>query len=107
MHKCHAYAVSVEIDHEDQIPPLSLNFGGNVKCLSSEIISYHRLRWLGKVCRMTGDRLPLSTLFGRIGGRVPRGLPTQNLDRVCAGGFSPVVRIAWGVWNIHELVVTV
>ena len=35
----------------------------------------------------------------------PSGSPTQNLDRVCAGGFSQIVRIAWGVWNIHELVV--
>ncbi len=39
------------------------------------LFSYHRLRWLGKVCRMTEDRLPLRTLFGRIGGRAPRGRP--------------------------------
>jgi hypothetical protein len=29
---------------------------------------------------------------------------TQNLDKVCAGGFTPHVRIAWDVWNIHQLV---
>jgi hypothetical protein len=42
------------------------------------LVSYHRLRWLGKVCRMTDDRLPLRTLFGRIGGRAPRGRPPKT-----------------------------
>ncbi len=42
------------------------------------LISYHRLRWLGKVCRMTDDRLPLRTLFGRVGGRAPRGRPPKT-----------------------------
>jgi hypothetical protein len=39
------------------------------------LISCHRLRWLGKVCRMTDDRLPLRTLSARVGGRAPRGCP--------------------------------
>jgi hypothetical protein len=36
------------------------------------------LRWLGKICRMTDDRLPLRTLIGRIGGRAPRGRPPKT-----------------------------
>jgi hypothetical protein len=36
LHRYHAYAVSAEIDHADQIPPLMLKSGGNVKCLPSE-----------------------------------------------------------------------
>ncbi len=39
------------------------------------LVSYHRLRWLGKVCRRTDDRLPLRTLFRRLVGRAPRGRP--------------------------------
>ena len=42
------------------------------------LIAYHRLRWLGKVCRMNDDRLPVKTLFGRIGGRGPRGRPPKT-----------------------------
>jgi hypothetical protein len=71
------------------------------------LINYHRLQWLGKVCRMSDDRLLLKILFGRICGRTPRGRPPTNLDRGCVGGFRPVVRVAWGVWNIHQLVGTV
>jgi hypothetical protein len=84
----------------------SLKFGCNQVPSIRNLSSYYRLKWLWKVCRMTDDRLPLRTLSGRIGRRGP-GSPTQNLDRVCAGGFSPLIRIACGVWNIHELVVTV
>jgi hypothetical protein len=42
------------------------------------LISYHRLRWLGKVCRMNDDRLPLRTIFGRSGGRTPGGRPPKT-----------------------------
>ncbi len=42
------------------------------------LISYHRLRWLGKACKMTDDRLPLKTLFRRIGGCAPRGRPPKT-----------------------------
>jgi hypothetical protein len=45
---------------------------------TGNLIGYQRLRWLGKVRRMTGDRLPLRTLFGRIGGRAPRGRPPKT-----------------------------
>ncbi len=47
-------------------------------CAIKTLITYHRLRWLGKVCRMTDDRLPLRTFFGRIGGRAPRGRPPKT-----------------------------
>jgi len=42
------------------------------------LITYHRLRWLGKVCRMSHDRLPVRTLFGRISGHGPRGRPHKT-----------------------------
>jgi hypothetical protein len=50
-----------------------LNFDANTKC--HQLKTYHRLRWLGKVCRMNHDRLPVRTLFGRISGHGPRGRP--------------------------------
>jgi hypothetical protein len=37
----------------------------------------------------------------------PLGSPTQNLDRVYAVRFGPLIGIAWGVWDIYELVVGV
>ncbi len=42
------------------------------------LVTYHRLRWLGKVCRMSDDRLPLRTLFGRIAARITRGRPLKT-----------------------------
>ena len=42
------------------------------------LITYHRLRWLGKVCRMQEDRLPIRILFGRSGGQLPRGHPPKT-----------------------------
>jgi hypothetical protein len=45
------------------------------------LIIYHRLRWLGKVCRMADDRLPLRLVWKDWWTR-PSGSPTQNLDRV-------------------------
>jgi hypothetical protein len=47
------------------------------------LITYHRLRWLGKVSRMQEDRLPIRMLFGRFAGQLPRGRPTKTwLDYV-------------------------
>jgi hypothetical protein len=44
-----------------------------------QLITYHRLRWyLGKVCRMDHDRLPIKTLFGKFGGQLPRGIPPKT-----------------------------
>ncbi len=42
------------------------------------LITYHRLRWLGKVYRMSHDRLLVRTLFGRISGHGPRGRPHKT-----------------------------
>jgi hypothetical protein len=42
------------------------------------LITYHRLRWLGKVSRMQEDRLPIRVLFGRLAGQLPRGRPTKT-----------------------------
>jgi hypothetical protein len=42
------------------------------------LITYHRLRWLGKVSRMQEDRLPIRMLFGRFAGQLPRGRPTKT-----------------------------
>ena len=42
------------------------------------LITYHRLRWLGKVCRMQEDRLPIRMLFGRSAGQLPRGRPPNT-----------------------------
>ena len=42
------------------------------------LITYHRLRWLGKVCRMQEDRLPIRMLFGRSAGQLPRGHPPKT-----------------------------
>ncbi len=42
------------------------------------VITYHGLQWLGKVCRMSHDRLPVRTLFGRISGHGPRGRPHKT-----------------------------
>ncbi len=43
----------------------------------SSLLRYHHLRWLGNVCRMTPDRLPLTILFADIDSRGHRGRP-QN-----------------------------
>jgi hypothetical protein len=42
-----------------------------------QLITYHRLRWLGKVCRMIQDRLPIKPLFGKFGGQLPGGRPEK------------------------------
>jgi hypothetical protein len=41
----------------------------------SSLLRYQRLRWLGTVCRMAPDRLPLKVLFADIDGRGQRGRP--------------------------------
>jgi hypothetical protein len=56
---------------------------------------------------MTDDRLPLRTLFGRIGGRAPRGRPPKTWIEYVREDLVHLSGSAWGVWNIHELVVTV
>ncbi len=61
--ECTPYA---ELRRQCQVPSI-----GN-------LITYHRLRWLGKVCRMNPDRLPVKTLFRRINGRGPRGRPHKT-----------------------------
>ena len=43
----------------------------------SSLLRYHRLRWLGHVCRMAPNRLPLTVLFADINSRGQRGRP-QN-----------------------------
>ncbi len=37
----------------------------------------------------------------------PAGSPTQNLDRIYAWRLDLLVRLAWGAWDIHQLVGTV
>ena len=43
----------------------------------SSLLRYHRLRWLGHVCRMAPNRLPLTVLSADINSRGQRGRP-QN-----------------------------
>jgi hypothetical protein len=42
------------------------------------LITYHRLRWLGKVSRMQEERLPIRMLFGRFTGQLSRGRPSKT-----------------------------
>jgi hypothetical protein len=42
------------------------------------LITYHRLRWLGKVSRMQEDRLPIRILFGTFAGQLPIGRPPKT-----------------------------
>ncbi len=47
------------------------------KCQTTTIqnlITYHRLRWLGIVCRMQEEWLPTRMQFGRFAGQLPKDL---------------------------------
>ncbi len=48
-------------------------------CISKKkgLLTYYRLRWLGKVSRMQDDRLPIR-LFGRFSGQIPVGHPPKT-----------------------------
>jgi hypothetical protein len=45
-----------------------------------QLITYHRLRWLEKVCRMYHDTVPIKTLFGKLGDKSLKVAP-KNLAR--------------------------
>ena len=55
-------------------PNIKIRESCNVASISS-LLRYHRLRWLGTVCRMTPDRLPIKVLFADIENRGQRGRP--------------------------------
>jgi hypothetical protein len=57
------------------------------------VITYHRLRWLGKVCRMNHDRLPVRTLFGRVSGPGPRGRPHKTWIEFTRDDFTRLTEI--------------
>jgi hypothetical protein len=54
---------------------------------------------------MTDDRLPLRAVFGRIGGRPPRGRPPKTWINYVREDFVHLSGLHGGVRKIHELVV--
>lgn len=61
------------------------------------LITYHRLTWLGKICRMQEDKqLAIVMLFGHLPDNSPEadGLrpSTKGLDRLCNGRPIAIVK---------------
>ncbi len=117
LHRCHAYAVSEQVDHGDQIPRLMLTskFEASVKCLPSRTL-YHTTdsdaqgRHVGwtMTCHRPSYRLPttVQATYDCTGYLRLYRLPTtkdrlwegwwtrhsgsfaHNLGRVCVWGFT-------------------
>ena len=69
------------ISLRDHVPNVDILTRCNIFSVESRLQS-KRLRWLGHVFRMRGDRLPKTLLFGQVMGCRPPGCPRSSFNDV-------------------------